>query len=241
VSSDAITVPTVADEAYDRVRTGITTGVLRPGGRLSIRSLADTLGVSTMPVREALKKLQSEGLVVFERRSVTVVSLSSDEVVQVFQIRLRLEQLAAEWALPRLTTTDLAELRAVLDEMDDDHLDKDRWRQLNRRYHERFYECAGSPHLLDLIRNVWDRVEPYMSIYASTVDEFGEAHRQHLEILRRIEARDLPGLLDETAWHLEYTARTVAEAFPATFTATSRAPQREPGRGSRALPPLPVD
>jgi DNA-binding GntR family transcriptional regulator len=230
----AITVSTVADEAYDRVRTGITTGLLRPGGRLSIRSLASTLGVSTMPVREALKKLQAEGLVVFERRSVTVVSLSPDQVTQVFQIRLRLEQLAAEWALPRLTVDDLAELRAVLDEMDDEHLGKERWRELNRRFHERFYECAGSAHLLELIRNVWDRVEPYMSIYASTVEEFGEAHRQHLEMLRLIEARDLPGLLEATAWHLDHTARTVAEAFPAPLSS-------QPDRWRvAATPPAPV-
>lgn len=236
MDESAITVSTIADEAYDRLRTGITTGVLRPGGQLSIRSLAGTLGVSTMPVREALKKLQAEGLVVFERRSVTVVSLGPDEVVQVFQIRLRLEQLAAEWALPRLTPADIADLRGVLDDMEDEHLGKERWRQLNRRFHERFYECAGSPHLLDLIRNVWDRVEPYMSIYASTVEEFGEAHRQHLEMLRLIEARDLPGLLDETAWHLEHTARTVAEAFPSTVT-----PQPDLRRRALPSPPASVD
>jgi len=233
----AITVSTVGEETYARLRTGITTGVLRPGVRLSIRSLADTLGVSTMPVREALKKLQSEHLVVFERRSVTVVSLSAEQVTQLFQIRLRLEQLAAEWALPRLSVTDLTELRAVLDEMDDEHLAADRWRSLNRRFHERFYECAGSPHLLDMIRNVWDRVEPYMSIYATTVEEFGEAHRQHTEMLRLIGARDLPGLLQETAWHLEHTARTVAEALTAAAGGT---PVADRTRGNSAAERTPA-
>lgn len=213
MNREAISVSTINKEVYDRLRAAIRTGTLPPGVKISLRSVADTLGVSTMPVREALRTLQAQGLVEFERRSVTVVQLTPDEVVQVFQIRLRLEELAAEWALPRLTDDDVAELRAVLAEMGDPGIAPDVWRRLNRRFHERFYECARSPHLLELIHNIWDRVESSMAIYASTVEDFAEAHRQHLRMLELIEARDLPGLLDETVWHLEHTSRTVAEAL----------------------------
>ena len=213
MDTTAVTVPTLAEEVYDRVRVGITDGALAPGSRLSIRSLADQLSVSTMPVREALKRLQAEGFVIFERRSVTVVSLTADELHQVFAIRMHLEQLAAEWALPRLTPTDVADLHAILEEMADEQLETTRWRALNRRFHQRFYECGASPYLLDLLRGVWDRVEPYMAIYASTVEDFDEAHRQHLRMLQLIEAKDLPALLAETHWHLEHTSRTVAEAL----------------------------
>lgn len=210
----AVTVPTLAEEVYDRVRSGITTGTLAPGSRVSIRALAATLSVSAMPVREALKRLQAEGFVVFERRSISVVSLTAEELHQVFAIRSRLEQLATEWALPRLTPADVHALRVALAEMADDHLEPARWRTLNRRFHQRFYECAASPHLLDLVRGVWDKVEPYMAIYASSVEDFGEAHRQHVRMLELIEARDLPGLLAENEWHLEHTRRTVAESLP---------------------------
>lgn len=213
MSNGPVRVTTVNDEVYARLRTWITSGRLTPGLRLSIRAVADALGVSTMPVREALRMLQAEGLVAFERRSVSVTRLSADEVAQAFAIRLRLEQLAAEWALPRITDEDVAALRALLTDMDDAHLDPARWRQSNRRFHERFYACAGSAHLIGLLRNVGDRIEPYMSIYASTVDDFAEAHRQHLRMLALIEARDLPGLLEETAWHLEHTSHTVADAL----------------------------
>nr|WP_281373218.1 GntR family transcriptional regulator [Kineococcus aurantiacus] len=157
--------------------------------------------------------MQAEGFVVFGRRSVSVVSLTAEELHQVFAVRLHLEQLATEWALPRLTPADVDDLRAVLAEMADDHLETGRWRALNRRFHQRFYECAASPYLLDLIRGVWDRVEPYMAIYASTVEDFSEAHRQHLRMLELIESGDLPGLLAENDWHLEHTRRTVAEAL----------------------------
>lgn len=209
----AITVPTLAEEVYDRIRSGITSGTLPPGSRVSIRALADQLSVSAMPVREALKRLQAEGFVVFERRSISVVSLTAGELLQVFAVRSQLEQLATEWALTRLTPADVLDLRDVLAEMADDRLEDGRWRALNRRFHQRFYECAGSPYLLDLLRGVWDKVEPYMAIYASTVEDFGEAHRQHVRMLEFIEARDLPALLAENEWHLEHTRRTVAEAL----------------------------
>jgi len=225
VELEAVNVSTVNQEVYDRLRVAIRTGTLPPGVKISLRSIADTLGVSTMPVREALRTLQAQGLVEFERRSVTVVRLTPDEVVQVFQIRLRLEQLAAEWALAHLTPDDVARLRAVLDEMADPAIAPSDWRRLNREFHERFYECARSPHLLDLIHNIWDRVESSMAVYASTVDDFAEAHRQHLRMLELIEARDLPGLLAETAWHLEHTSRTVAEALGEALGVAEPAPE----------------
>lgn len=208
-----IKVSTVNDEAYERLRSGITSGALLPGRKISIRTIAESFGVSTMPVREALRKLQAEGFVVFERNGVTVTHLSSDQVWQVFQIRLRLEQLAAEWAIEQVCDVDITDLGKILDRMDRPGISVEEWRQLNREFHLRFYDCAGSPHLLELIRNVWDKVEPYMTIYASTVEDFTEAHHQHLELLALIKQRNLSVLLIKTAEHLAYTASTVKEAL----------------------------
>ena len=75
--------------------------------------------------------------------------------------------------------------------MDRDDLQADGWRALNQDFHRRFYDCARSPHLLELISRVWDKVEPYIAIYACSVENFHEAHRQHLEILESIATRDL--------------------------------------------------
>ncbi|MEU7769366.1 GntR family transcriptional regulator [Nocardia sp. NPDC049190] len=208
-----ITVGTVNDEVRDRLHRWIASGSLSPGTKISIRSIADSLGVSTMPVREALRVLQAEGLVTFERRSVTVTRLTKDQVAQVFQIRLRLEQLATEWAIEQVDDDDIADLEEILDRMGAGDIGVEEWRNLNQDFHRRFYDCASSPHLLDLIRNVWDKVEPYMAIYASTVDDFREAHRQHLEILSLIRARDLAGLLTKIEEHLDYTARTISQAL----------------------------
>jgi DNA-binding GntR family transcriptional regulator len=213
VELQPIRVSTVIDEVYERLRGAITAGTLAPGSRVSLRSIADTFQVSTMPVREALRRLESDGLVVFGRRSITVSNLNAGQVAQIFRIRLQLESLAAEWAIEQVTDEDIADLADVLARMDRDDIGVDEWRSLNQDFHRRFYDCARSPHLLELIGRVWDKVEPFMAIYASTVDDFREAHRQHLEILAAIRARDLYALLLLTTEHAEHTSRTVTEAL----------------------------
>lgn len=212
-TEEAITGSTINDEVCDRLRRWITSGTLLPGTRISLRSIADTFGVSTTPVREALRKLQSEGLVVFERRSVTVTNLSREQVHEVFQIRLRLEQLASEWAIDQVGNDDMADLEDILSRMEQPGLQAQAWRDLNQDFHRRFYDCARSPHLLELIRNMWNKIEPYMAIYASTVEDFNEAHRQHQRILQHIRARNLSALLVELADHINYTEQTVVVAL----------------------------
>ncbi|NBD24554.1 GntR family transcriptional regulator [Paenibacillus glycinis] len=211
--SEMIEVSTVNYEVYDRLKQRITMGAIPPGKKISIRSLAESFGVSTMPVREALRKLQAEGFITFERRSVTVNELSVEEVKQVFTIRLRLELLAAEWSLERVADDDIGVLEDILETMANPMIDVNEWRKLNKLFHLRFYQCSNSSHILELIKNVWDKVEPYMTIYSSTVEDFREAHLQHLEILDIIKRRDLPLLLEKIADHLNYTRDVVSMAL----------------------------
>ncbi|WP_219838313.1 GntR family transcriptional regulator [Paenibacillus sp. R14(2021)] len=210
---ELIEVSSVNYEVYDRLRQRIALGIIPPGKKISIRTLAESFGVSTMPVREALRKLQAEGFITFERRSVTVNELSAEEVQQVFTIRLRLEQLAAEWSLERATPDDIGVLEDVLETMANPKIDVKEWRMLNKLFHLRFYQCSGSSHLLELIKNVWDKVEPYMTIYSSTVEDFQEAQVQHSEMLAIIRQRDLPLLLEKIADHLNYTCEVVTKAL----------------------------
>lgn len=200
------------DEVYRRLRLWIVSGELAPGTKLSIRKLAALCGVSATPVREALKRLQAEGLVVSARRSLTVTQLDPAHVHQVFQIRLRLEGLASEWAIKQVTDEDIRDLEVIL-EASEHPVDAAEWRDLNQDFHRRFYDCSRSPHLLELIQAVWDRVEPYLAIYASTVAEFDEAHQQHHQLVQHIRNRDLPALLDELADHLSYTEAAIMRAL----------------------------
>ena len=200
---------TVAEHVYQEIRRRILDGRLAPGTRLSIRTLAQSVGVSTMPTREALKRLHFEGLVEFDRRAVTVKSLDAEEIRQLFAIRLNLESQATEWALPRLDHEASVSMRKLLDRMADPEIASDEWRELNREFHQTFYDCAGSRYLSELIHNTWDRVQPYMAIYANEVHNLTEARHQHEEMFMLMHDGRLAELLDATRHHLEHTADAI--------------------------------
>jgi len=205
--------PTLAESVYQQIRRNILEGRITPGTRVSIRSLAESVGVSTMPTREALKRLGFEGLVDFDRRAVTITMLSPSAIRELFTIRLRLESLATEWALPALDAETIAVLRSVLDRMTVPGIGAIAWRELNREFHQTFYGCGNSRYLLELIHNIWDRIQPYMAIYATAMHDFTEAERQHERMYQLMVARDLDGLLDATNQHLEYTAEAIIGAL----------------------------
>ena len=217
-SKDSAETPTLAESVYQRIRRNILEGRIMPGTRVSIRSLAESVGVSTMPTREALKRLSFEGLVEYDRRAVTISTLSPKAIRELFTIRLRLELLATEWALPRLDAETTVALRSVLDRMIVPGISAITWRELNREFHQTFYSCGDSRYLLELIHNIWDRIQPYMAIYASAMHDFTEADRQHEHMYQLMLARDLDGLLDATTRHLEHTAEAIVSALGADTT-----------------------
>ncbi|MGI5223207.1 amidase family protein [Nocardia sp. CA-290969] len=206
---------TMAESVYQQVRRRILEGRIKPGTRISIRSLAQSAGVSTMPTREALKRLQFEGLVAFDRRAVTVTALDADEIRQLFAIRLTLELLATEWALIRLDDNGIAAMRTVLDEMGDPGIAPDLWRELNRKFHQTLYGHAQSRYLIELIHNIWDRIQPYMAIYATAPHNLDDARQDHEHMFRLMVDRKLDELLDATRHHIETTAEAIVGALGA--------------------------
>lgn len=213
MANEIIEVPTINKEVYNRLRIQISEGKLKPGEKVSIRQIADSFGVSAMPVREALHKLQAEGFVHFERRSIVVRQLSLQEVKEIFTIRQRLETLATEWALPNLTQQDLVELQELVKQMDNPDISHGEWQRLNRDFHLQFYDLSGSEPLNQLIKNVWDSVTPYMHIFTSSVSSLQLAQAEHHEFLTLIEERNLEKLLQLTIHHLQYTCNIITEAL----------------------------
>lgn len=203
----------MTDGVYQRLRAAIIGGELSPGEKLSLRSLAEMLGVSPTPVREAIKRLQADGLVVASRRELSVTQIDKVEVGQVFEVRMRLEHLANEWAIGQVSPSALAELGELADAMEEPGIDPTLWRELNRDFHRTFYALSENQYLLELIESAWDKTEPYLAIYAASVSSFEEANRQHRGILDDIRARELPALQESLRRHIDYTQLTVLEAM----------------------------
>jgi DNA-binding GntR family transcriptional regulator len=148
---------TLRERVYDHVREEILGERLAPGSVLQEVALAQSLGVSRGPVREALGRLEAEGLVTIRPRRGTVVrSLSAHEFLEAYQVREALEVLAVRLAVPRLTDDVVARLDTLIDEMADSAGDNDvqGFFRANARFHDAFFDASGNRMLHDTYRQV---------------------------------------------------------------------------------------
>src|SRR5260370_29376061 len=142
-----------SDMVSDVLRDIITDGQLSPGTPLRQRDLAEQFDVSNTPVREALRRLESEGLVVTDvHRGATVARTELEELEENYRILAALEALAGSLAVDKVTDDDIADIEALDREVAACPPDDGRLAELNRQVHFRIYRCARSPMLLRLMR-----------------------------------------------------------------------------------------
>jgi len=177
------------------IREQIITGELPAGEQLRQRDLAQRFQVSQTPVREAMRRLESEGLVIGDtHRGFTVVEPDDGPVEENFQIRAALESLGASLAARKIDAAGLARLKELNDEMralGAGHDDDPRYAGLNREFHFTVYEYARSPLLLSLMRLLWASLQTVPAHRGPEVARtHAESARQHDEILAALRAGD---------------------------------------------------
>ena len=185
--------PSKADLCYDSMRTAILHGDLQPGSRLVIDELARQMGVSPIPVREALQRLQAEGLVEVEAHvGVRVAGIDADSIHEIFQLKEAMEIISGRAACQRMSEEDLQHAEDILRTMDLSLDDLDRWSEENVRFHQFVCECAGMSLVGDLMRQVlghWGRLRRYY-LEEVFVQRHLVAHEQHREMLRALRTGD---------------------------------------------------
>ena len=184
---------TLQDQLYDRLRDALAAGSFQPGEGVTIRALADQFETSTMPVREALRRLVSEGsLEMLPNRTVRVPPLSAARLAELCRIRGALERLATELAAARLTDRQLNRLGRACGEMEAalDAQAPGRYLRHHRAFHFGIYEAAESPLLLAMIENAWVQVGPYLNLLFDRSGVVGTPEVHHREILAALRARD---------------------------------------------------
>jgi DNA-binding GntR family transcriptional regulator len=182
-------VASVTDLATQAIRQAILDGRLRPGERLVQDELAASLGVSRQPIREAVRRLESEGLVDGRNhaRGLTVRSYSVDDVVENYHLRRLLEAEAARLAASHVSDADIGRLDAILKAMVDTHARGDHveFSELNRRFHRAIHELSGLPTLLRLIEQLWGGFTVLTPIFiAGRAEESIDEHRDIVAALR---------------------------------------------------------
>jgi len=189
---------TTQDMVAGGLRGAILGGVLAGGDPLRQEELADRFGVSRIPVREALRQLEGEGLVEFyPHRGAVVTSLSYLEVQEITEIRVSIEPLALRRAAPLMTGDDLDRAEEILDRIDAERDLRSSWGELNWRFHEALFTPAGRPRLLSLIKAQHIAFERYIRFHLSLADydKPQAEHRELLELCRRGELRQAEPLL----------------------------------------------
>lgn len=207
------------------LRELIVTGTLLPGVALRQRELADRFGVSPTPVREALRRLESEGLVTYDtHKGSTVTEPHAGAIAEKYQIRAALEGLAAKLAAPKVTEDALSRLEADNERLLDLSLPPEEVSDLNRHFHFSVYEMAGSPVLLALMRLLWQSFPGGPQLFRPRQESI-EEHRELLDALRARDAQRAQ----------EITERHILGALPHVGHAVNRGPAKSHAlRTSRA-------
>jgi len=181
------------------LRELVITGELAAGEQLRQRDLAQRFGVSQTPVREAMRRLESEGLLICDtHRGFTVVPPDDGRIEENFQIRAALESLGASLAARKIDADGLARLRDLNDKMRALADDDPAYAELNREFHFTVYEYAHSPLLLSLMRLLWASLHPGPRVSRT----HAESARQHDEILAALTDGDAAAAAAWTYQHI---------------------------------------
>ncbi|KQQ83478.1 MULTISPECIES: GntR family transcriptional regulator [Micrococcaceae] len=150
-----------SEQAYQAVKARIVEGTFTPGYRLVLSIIAKDLGVSVVPVREAIRRLEAEGLVTFERNvGATVAGIDPTEYLYTMQTLSIVEGAATALSAPLIDGPAIARARAINEEMRDclGHFDPVRFTRLNQDFHSVLFEHCPNPHILDLVHRGWNRL-----------------------------------------------------------------------------------
>jgi DNA-binding GntR family transcriptional regulator len=206
---------TVAAEAAEILRRRILAGELKAGQPIRQEQIAQELGVSRIPLREALKQLEAEGFVTIAPHKGAVVStLSAEEAEELFALRFQLESWLLREAIPRMQEADFAHLDAIIDESRTP--DKDaggnlaRWGELNWQFHEALYLPAGRPLSLRVLKRIHDNLDRYLRLQIALTRDWDRAYRDHQDLIGLSRDRNVDGALSLLERHILGTAHTLS-------------------------------
>ncbi|MCC9196924.1 GntR family transcriptional regulator [Arthrobacter sp. zg-Y820] len=181
-----------SEQAYTQLKDRILGGEMSPGYRLVLSSIATEMGFSVVPVREAIRRLEAEGLVHFERNvGATVAGIDPDLYLHTMQTLSIIEGAATALAAPDISKEELAKARELNNQMREvlDNFDPVRFTALNTEFHALLYARCPNPHILDLVHRGWNRLGRIRSsVFRYVPDRAHASVSEHEALLHLIEA-----------------------------------------------------
>ncbi len=204
------------DEVFTYLRSAILKGEITHGTKLMEKKLADQLGVSRTPVREALRMLETEGLVMIKHGRGTFVSdISVDEIKDVLEIRASLEALAVKLSCKRIEKEEIEKLNlihkrflAAIDSKDINQIIKE-----DINFHDAIYDSTKNKKLIILIKNMSDQIYRFRVSYIKQMASFEDIAKEHEEIIKAISNGDDSLAGDIANEHIENQENLILETF----------------------------
>jgi DNA-binding GntR family transcriptional regulator len=189
--------PAVHDKVYESIRQALITGRIAPGKGVSLRTLAAELGVSPMPVRDAVRRLVAERALAINpaNKRLSVPSLTADRLEQLSLARLWVEPELAARAATRVDAGLIRQLQAIDAEVDEALRlgDVDRYMTANHAFHFALYERAGAEVLLSMAGGLWLQIGPFMRVVFGRVGADGLVADRHAEAIEALQAKNADG------------------------------------------------
>ncbi|MCZ7590455.1 MAG: GntR family transcriptional regulator [Gaiella sp.] len=210
---------TLVDLATQALRHDLLTGELPPDSRIHLGETAARLQMSAIPVREALRTLATEGLVIaLPHRGYRVPDVSLADLEDIYRLRLVLDPMAVTLAVPNLSDADIERASRALESLAD-ALEAEDWlrmREANHEFHFVCYEAAQAPRLLKLVSMLWENSERYQRLASPVRGTPKQRVEEHRRILRALRARDAERAATLTYEHLNRTYEMARERLGET-------------------------
>ena len=200
----------IRDSVFSTLRNAILDGKLKPGERLVERDIAEQLGISRTPVREAIRKLELERLVThIPRKGVVVAGFSKADVAEILMIRTVLEGLICSVAATKIKQRDLDRMELTLKQLAEEHTkgNSKKVNQLHDRFHEIIYRAAESPRLYEMLNTLREYINKFAQVAYTKPGRTEEALAEHnviLDTLRRHESAEAEKIAKQ---HVENSSR----------------------------------
>ncbi len=206
----------IRDIAYEQLKHAIITGQLPAGSRIVETAYAEQLHISRTPLREALRKLERDGLVEYVlHRGVVVRAFTIQDIDEIFTIRNAMMMLILPSVIENVTPEALQKLRAILTEMDgaQERADAAALATLNRAFHGTIEHLSDKIRILRVIESQEEYIIRFSAMTIASIVRRSNAHQEHHQMVELLEKRDLPGMMALMQHHLEESKETCLQAI----------------------------
>ena len=208
--------PTTTAYVLESIREGILNGQYPLGSRFDQKAIAENLGVSLVPVREALRILEGEGFVTINpRRGAYVTGISANELEELYLIRAELEELATRRAVPNLEQKSLVKLAGIIEQMEEATGTQEyaQLMALNQAFHFTIYDASKSVLLLEMITSLWNRSSLYRRVFTYLPERAMQALEEHKEIYTACRNKDGEAAGQAVRHNIQQTVRALLDEF----------------------------